>query len=533
MKRSNKFLTAIMAIIMVFSLLPSMVFAESTASSGTCGDNVTWSLDDGTLTISGTGDMEDYNRNSPLPWYSKKSSIKSVVIKSGVTSIGNGAFSYCTSLEKIEVDSNNKNYTSVDGVLFNKEKTTLIRYPEGKNNTTYEIPNGVTSIGDSAFPFCNSLTSVTIPNSVTSIGNSAFFGCDSLASVTIPDSVTSIGNEAFSSCDNLASVTIGNGVTSIGDGAFDFCSSLTSVTIPSGVTSIGRVAFASCTSLEKIEVDSNNNNYTSVDGVLFDKEKTTLVQYPVGNDRTTYEIPNGVTSIENKAFYSCDSLTSVTIPSGVTSIGRVAFAYCTSLEKIEVGSNNKNYISVDGVLFDKEKTTLVQYPGGNDRTTYEIPNSVTNIGDMAFYGCRSLTSVTIPNSVTSIGDMAFSSCRSLTNVTIPDSITSIGNGTFYWCSNLTSVTIPNSVTSIGDRAFLGCISLTDVYYTGSEDEWDSISMGVNDDKLTNATIHYNSVATIHYNSVSENSQSSRGIWNTITDFLSAICQKIAEFFRRI
>jgi hypothetical protein len=387
-----------------------------TVASGTSGDNLKWTLDsDGTLTISGTGNMEDYT-NSIAPWYSNHSCIKSVVIENGVTRIGEYAFFGCRSLASVT------------------------------------IPNSVTSIGDSAFLFCRSLASVTIPDSVTSIGDYSFYGCRSLTNVTIPNSVTSIGDSAFLFCRSLASVTIPNSVTSIGDYSFVGCRSLTNVTIPDSVESIGNYAFSYCESLGKIEVDSNNKDYTSVDGVLFDKEKTTLVQYPVGNDRTTYKIPNSVTSVGNEAFASC-----------------------TSLKKIEVDSNNKNYTSIDGVLFDKEKTTLVQYPVGNDRTTYKIPNSVTSIWDMAFYSCDSLASVTIPSGVTSIGDDAF-----------------------YNCDSLASVTIPNSVTSIGDRAFDGCESLTDVYYEGSKKEWKSISIRENNRPLTNAAIHYNSV--------SENSQ---------------------------
>ena len=333
--------------------------AKAETLTGKCGKNVTYSLDTSTgeLVISGTGNMTNYSNPIYIPWYSKGSSIKTVTISSGVTSIGDRAFLDCDNL------------------------------------TSVTIPNSVTSIGDGAFSWCENLTSVTIPNSVTSIGDSAFEGCSSLTSVTIPNSVTSIGVCAFSEC-YITSVTIGNGVTSIGDGAFQYCTSLVSVTIPNSVTSIG-----SC------------------------------------------------------AFYSCDNLTSITIPNSVTSIGDGAFEDCNNLASITVNSNNNNYSSQDGVLFNKNKTTLIQYPIGNTRTSYTIPNSVTSIGDSAFNFCYKLTSVTIPNSVTSIGDFAFEDCSSLTSVTIPNSVTSIGRYAFHRCDNLTSVTIPNSVTSIGDHAF--------------------------------------------------------------------------------
>jgi len=313
----------VLAVLMIASLLPATALAVDIVDSGTCGakgSNLTWTLDsEGVLTISGSGDMHGYG-SSDAPWYGSRSRVKSAV-----------------------------------------------------------IAEGVTSIGESAFENCRSLTSVTIPNSVTSIGWSAFFYCKSLTSVTIPDSVTSVGAYAFLGCTSLTSVTIPNSVTSIGGCAFDECWSLTSVTIPDSVTSIGDSAFASCT-----------------------------------------------------------SLTSVTIPDSVTSIGGGAFAWCTSLTGIWVTEGNSHYSSdASGVLFSKDKTTLVQYPGAF--AAYAIPDSVTSIGAGAFGGCTSLTSVTIPDSVTSIGQHAFNGCRSLTSVTIPDGVTSIGDGAFASCTSLTDV----------------------------------------------------------------------------------------------
>ena len=335
----------------------------------------------------------------------------------------------------------------------------------------------VTCIGGYAFNGCTSLTSVTIPNSVTSIVGYAFDGCTSLTSVTIPDSVTSIGEFAFHNCKSLTSVTIPSSVTSIDEYAFCYCGSLTSVTIPDSVTSIGYGAFINCKSL------------------------------------TSVTIPNSVTSIDKYAFSECTSLTSVTIPNSVTSIGRGAFSNCAALTGIWVTEGNSHYSSdASGVLFSKDKTTLVQCPGtlaactipdsvtsiGYDAfynckslTSVTIPDSVTSIGEYAFYNCTSLTSVTIPDSVTSIGKYAFCDCSSLTSVTIPDSVTSIVGSAFAGCTSLTNVTIPDSVTSIGDWAFSGCRSLTDVYFTGTESAWNSIAIGIANDALENANIHYN------------------------------------------
>ena len=333
----------------------------------------------------------------------------------------------------------------------------------------------VTSIGDCAFLFCSGLTSVTIGNSVTSIGYRAFANCTGLTSVTIPNSVTSIGYQAFENCSGLTSpvynahvfaymptsysgaYTIPDGIESIAGSAFENCSVLTSVTIPNSVTSIGNHAFENCTGLTSPVYNAHVFAFmpTSYSGA--------------------FTIPDGIESIAGGAFYNCYSLTSVTIPNSVTSIGDGydAFYGCSSLTSINVASDNSNYCSVDGVLFNKDKTTLIQYPGGK-QGAYTIPNSVTSIGESAFYNCSSITSVTIPNSVTSIGERAFYECTSLTSVTIGNSVTSIGYQAFAFCTGLTSVTIGNSVTSIGDHAFTDCSGLTSVTNfanTPQEIEW--------------------------------------------------------------
>ena len=362
-------------------------------------------------------------------------SLTSVTIGNGVTSIGSSAFLLCDKLNQINVDTANTKFSSVNGVLFNKEKTKLVIYPESKPDTSYAIPNSVTSIGDAAFYCCSSLTSITIPNSVTSIDYAAFGYCTSLTSITIPNGVTSIDDATFYSCSSLTSITIPDSVTSIGNDAFSYCSSLTSIAIPDSVTSIGKYAFDGCEKLTQINVDTANTVYSSVNGVLFNKDKTELIRYPEGKTDTSYAIPNSVTSIDWSAFYGCENLTSITIPNSVTSIG-----YC------------------------------------------------------AFDGCSSLTSVTIPDSVTSIGSDVFSGCEGLTSITIPESVTSIGYRAFYGCSSLTSITIPDRVTSIDKYTFYGCSSLKDVYYSGTQEQWKKISIGDGNGSLTSAKIHYGSSA---------------------------------------
>ena len=314
------------------------------------------------------------------------------------------------------------------------------------------------------------------------------------ADVVIPSvidgyTITIIGNPAFSGCTSLASVTIPEGVTSIGECAFYNCSSLTSVTIPSSVNSINYSAFWGCSSLTDFYVDTNNPYYSSEDGVLFNKDKTVLVQYPIGNTRITYVIPKGVTSIGDRAFENCKSLESVTIHEGVTSIGRSAFSGCTSLASVTIPDSVTsigNYAfddctSLASVTISEGVTSIgsCAFYRCTSLTSITIPEGVTSIGNNAFKDCTSLASVTIPDSVTSIRDCVFLGCTSLTSVTIPEGVTNIGDWTFRDCTNLANITIPDSVTSIGWYAFYGCTSLEGVYITDLE-AWCNISINSND-----------------------------------------------------
>ena len=293
--------------------------SETIVASGTCGDNLTWKLDDeGTLTISGKGAMTEWVNSDSAPWKTYSNTINKVVIQPGVTSIGGHAFSKC------------------------------------KNLTSITIPEGVTSIGSDAFSGCSSLTSITIPEGVTSIGEYAFYACENLKSITIPKSVTSIGNYAFGGCSSLTSITIPEGVTSIEGGVFYKCSSLTSITIPESVTSIGWYAFQGCSSLTSITIPEG---VTSIGKNEFSGCK----------NLTSITIPEGVTIIEAEAFRGCSSLTSITIPEGVTNIGENAFRGCSSLTSITIP---KGVTSIEWGTFR----------GCSSLKSITIPERVTSIG---------------------------------------------------------------------------------------------------------------------------------------------------------
>jgi len=578
--------------------------ASAATYSGKCGGNLTWTFDEetGVLDITGTGDM--YNYDDDVPWYSYSSYIKTVnignsvtsigddafcdcdsltdvTIGNSVTSIGNSAFAYCASLTsvtipdsvtsieiyaffwcwsltKITVGTNNEYYSSDEyGVLFNKDKTTLIQYPIGNTRTSYTVPDSVTNIDDYAFDDCGSLTNITIPDSVISIGGGVFYNCYRLTSVTLGKSVSSIGDYAFDFCESLTDVyylgtekewneiiiepgnevllnanihyntneedvhlysgTCGDDltwtldtetgvleITGSGDMYnwiefeympwYPYLSTIKTVTIGNSVTSIVSGVFAYCENLTSINVDTDNQYYSSDEnGILFNKDKTKIIQYPCANKRSTYTVPDSVTRIGENAFYDCSSLTTVTLPYGLTSIEFMAFCGCIGLEHIL------------------------------------IPDNVTSIEMYAFYNCTNLESVLIPDNVTSIGNYAFGDCKSLSSIIVdenninyssdengvlfnkdktllmqypigntrstyivPNSVTSIGDDAFAYCRSLTSITIPDSVNIIEYAAFYGCDGLSDVYYSGTEAEWNKITIESYNDALLNATIHFNS-----------------------------------------
>ena len=366
--------------------------------------------------------------------------LTNVTIPDSVTSIGNEVFGNCDSLERIDVDKNNMKYSSKDGILFDKYKLTIIKYPSNKRNITeYAIPKTVNNISKEAFYKCTALINVTIPDSVTSIGSYAFYGCTALTNIVIPNSITSIESGVFSGCTSLTNVIIPDSVTSIGSSAFSGCTSLTNIVIPDSVTSIGSSAFYGCTSLTSVTIP---DSVTSIGSYAF-YGCTSL---------TSVTIPDSVTSIGNSAFYGCTSLINITIGRDVTSTLDDIFDSYNKLERIDVSEENTKYSSIQGILFNKEKSTIIKYPSNkNDISNYEIPSTVEIIEKYAFQNCTSLTSVTIPDSVTNISGSAFIGCNKLERINVSennDTYSSV-DGILYNKEKTEMLIVPEGNKSIG------------------------------------------------------------------------------------
>ena len=521
----KRLISLLVALCMAVTLLPVSAitaWAEDPPKSGKCGatgdgSDVTWQLTENTLTIRGSGAMEDYSTSYSRPWNSFCDQITSVVIFPGVTSIGECAFKGFSKL--IHVD----------------------------------IANSVISIGSQAFSYCSSLTDIKIPQSVTYIGGVVFNDCTNLSSITLSNNITSIGSYAFNNCTNLTSITIPGSVTFIGHCAFKDCTTLTSITIPGSVTSIGWEVFDGCTSLNDIRYSGTSESVISAlsgyaptlvtfdygdkvpeakrmikvfvktsgtltapttlptvsgyefkgwlteDGELYDFPGAPTGQLTLyakwekipepgpskrghcgaagdgsgvtwqltenTDDPSTYTLTiSGSGAMKNYLMSSNqpwhsfrDQITSVVVSPGVTSIGNLAFALSRNIIHVDIADS---VVSIGEQAFFKCSSL----------TNITVPQSVTYIGVNAFDSCTKLSSITLStNNITSIRPHTFSGCSELSSIVIPDGVTSIQSGAFFNCTKLTSITIPGSVTSIGSNVFDGCTSLNDIRYSGTSE----------------------------------------------------------------
>ncbi len=301
-----------------------------------------------------------------------------------------------------------------------------------------------------------SIQRIAFSGNITSIGNYAFSCCNKLTEVSIPDSITHIGENAFVSCTGLTDINIGDGVVSIGSYAFSSCTALTKIEIPKNVTIIGDDAFYFCIRLSEITVVAENKNYASDCGILYNKEMTTLLCAPEGFTGR-YTVPEGVTAIADNAFSNCEKLTGITIAGSVTTLGDNVFNRCYAL------------------------------------TDVTLSNGVETMGSSVFYNCTALTQIVFPDSITTMGSAVFQGCNNLAFAALGSGVTSLGYYVFDGCTNLKSVYIPAGITNISRYVFDDCDSLTDVYYGGTQEQWESVTVGTYNDDLLNAQVHYNTM----------------------------------------
>ncbi len=413
MKNTKKALSLILSfalIISVFSVFSITAFAEET--SGTCGENLVWSLDEnGTLTISGSGEMTNYNKywteygvEGSAPWFNM--TVKNVIIEEGVSSIGEYAFYECKSLESVS------------------------------------ISKSVSDIGSYAFCECEALESITIPEGVTSLPEYLFFYCTSLKNVIIPDTVKSIGKSSFSSCSALESIEIPDSVEAISESAFNCCEALKKITIPKSVDTIPYRCFYQCTSLETV-ILSDSTKIISTEAFFYCPSLKEI------------SFPEGIITIGYEAFNGCSSLENISLPSSVLYVDSKSFAGTKFVRTQSNWENGLLYLG-DFLLDVKSNTEKCVIKDGTKR-----------IASSAFSYCTSLKEVQIPDSVVSFGANAFESCKSLESITIPESITEIPYGAFMNCTSLSEITLHDSIEFIWDK------SLDGTKYKSIESNWEN------------------------------------------------------------
>lgn len=566
----KKICSLILTFALVLSMLSSLSFTVSAASTGELNANISWELSStGVLTLNGTGAMPEYSEDADSP-FANSPEIKKIVISDGITSIGSYTFLSCTALKSVNIpetvmdigfaaffgcfalkaiytDENNINFSSVDGVLFNKDKTTLVQYPIGKISTSYTIPDGVTHIADAAFAYCNNLQSVVFSNTVETMGFAAllacsnltsvtlsnnlqyvnefsFYLCKSLTEITISDSVTLIGGSAFGECEGLAVINFGNGVKEIGDNAFYLCTSLEAVTIPDSVERIGEDAFSDC---EKLSVIVLSDNVKSIGRNAFRstayynnsdnwKKDVLYINNHIITAKTTlsgnYAIDAGTKTIASEAFLNCSELTSVTMPDSVKFIGEKAFSNCTRLSAISLSENLNN---IGDAAFNNCSSLV----------SVTIPDSVKEIGKNAFYNCGKLYKVSLGKGITTIKSHSFYNCGDIMQITIPDGVTSIGSCAFDGCELLFALVLPASVKTVENMAFYGSRNLKYIFYGGTEEEWNDITIESNNTPFENAVVHYNSDDHSYYTEVIVQTCTENGYIQNICE----VCGALGDF----
>lgn len=490
----------ILVFALVLSAMSSISVTASAISSGTLNSDVSWVLGaDGVLTISGNGAMPDFSEDEASPFGSISgiekvvitegvttigeymfmgcSDIKNVSVPASVTNIGFAAFLGCSGLEEINADVNSNSFSSVDGVLFNKDKTTLVQFPADKAVTSYTIPEGVKHIADAAFAYSGNLQSVVFAGTVETMGFAACFGCQSLVSIELSNNLRYVSELAFYLCPSLSAVTIPNSVEFLGNSAFAECEGLVEVVLGKGVKEIGASAFVCCTNLESIA------------------------------------LPQGIERIGEEAFSDCEKLSDISLPDNAVNIERKAFRNTEYYNNSDNWNNDVLYIgnhiisaktALSGVfVIDEGIKTIASeaFVNCSELTSVTMPDSMESVGDKAFYNCYKLSDITLSKNITEIEGFAFCNCRNLKGIRIPDGVISIGESAFDGCKMLYSVVLPASLKIVEKNAFNGTENLKYIFFGGNEEAWRSVDVESNNTYFDNAVVHYNSEDHSYYTEV--------------------------------
>lgn len=454
MKLKRLALLSIAVCLACLLLLSARTHAAAITQSGTCGSNLTWTLDvEGTLTISGSGAMTGYAAKG-APWYTKRAGIKTIVMEAGVTTIGNNAFYDCTAAADVS------------------------------------IPAGVTSIGDQAFYNCAGLTQVVLPQALTNLGTHAFYKCTKLTSVNLPDGLPKLNHNTFYGCTSLAEITLPEGITSIGGYAFFNCSALETLVIPTSVTMILSDAFSGCANLREVTIPKTVqdlgtrvfNRCNQLQDIYYGGSFVDWLSLPAANRPKATYIHYACTTSANHWFE--DSKAASCIAAGYERMA-CGCGYTKDETVIPVAHSYLNQVcslcgAPEGLAFTVNnwsggsEVTITGYTG--TATALTVPATiggypVTEIGASAFENCENLAAVTLADSIETIRDRALRNCAALAQINIPASTVSIGYEAFYGCGQLSIVIIPESITEIGGQAFTGCDKISEIYYGGTADNW--------------------------------------------------------------
>lgn len=389
-------------------------------------------------------------------------SLRSILLPASLEKLGIvGTFDRCRVLTSIGVAAGNNYFTSVQGVLYNKDKTVVICHPQGKSLKTLKLPSSVTEIGPYAFSGLSALSTVEIPEQVRKIGARAFYGCNKLTTLSL-GSVETIGEGAFAFCSSLDNPRLGTKLTSIPANTFDFCRNLKTIEIPASVSELGDMSFYDCWELENISFSGPGLKrigekafWGAVEVAKFDIPSTVeeidscaFAACPL----TEITLPDALRKLGGRAFWAC-KLQTINIPAGLTEIGLTPFMNIRTLVSVNVDPSNPAYSSEGGVLFDKNKTKLIQYPGGNPRTEYICPTSVSEITEGAFCGAYRLKSLSLSDGLRKIGEGAFNTMSALESLVFPEGIAEIPSFVCNGCKSLATVKIPEGCRSVGRSAF--------------------------------------------------------------------------------